>query len=156
VGLGAVRHRAEGSTVNARMAGWTPQAGDPCVELMLGARGLPDVAHEETAVLRITETMVITRSGARYHLDTLAPVSEGPRSAHVLTVPWDERVLCARGRATIARLAQTSANLRDLDRRGHQHVIDHMTDIIEQATSARSAYTRTVLDALSQKEAHAR
>lgn len=144
----------------SRLAGWEPRQGGACVELTLGTGGSFggkfDVAHAETTVLRITDTMVITSGGDRYNRETLQPIEEGRYSARVLTAPWDERVLCARGRAALGSLAWQAGNLRDIDRRDHQSVIDHMTLLSKRVVEIRSDYIKTVLDALDKKEADAR
>lgn len=122
------------------MTAW-PQAGDACVDLRSAARSWDrDAIGGETTVKTVTQTLVITATGAKYHRSTLTPVNEGPHSARHLVRPTDDRVLCVRGRLMLADIASRVENLANLHHKDPAEYISAFAQVIAEGAEARKDF----------------
>jgi hypothetical protein len=118
-----------------------PQVGDPCIDLRVASRPWQfDSVSSETTVKAITQTLVITSTGDRYHRSTMTPVSEGSGSARRLVHPSDPRVLCARGHVALVALARQIDNMASVHRTDPFDYAGAFAQVISSAAMARTDF----------------
>lgn len=123
------------------ITGRWPQAGDPCVDLKSAAtKRDADRVGEPMTVKTITQTLIITNTGAKYHRSTLTPINEGVHSARHLVSPSDPRVLCVRGQQLLADLSRMVDNLTKVDRVDPMDYVGAFATVISEAARARTEF----------------